>query len=454
MINLYFEDKEELKSFILPEEKTSSGNPRLTTSPWANHLRRALAYYSNPNDNLDVVEYFGNQFEINLYDDIDAIQDKPYVVPIGLNESPHEWIGQYFSKTEEAKNFKNLFDLIPPRILHDAANGKALLMFDNSLEGYYDPYIIDYFWDNATYRGIPPNQVIFVTGNLNIEQNLKNWQIKNRGKEPIQVLPYSHFEFDINERLRKEHFIKDDFHFVPTYEDHIAYKTKHNEDIKLYNFLSKKPRHHRMWFYNELREWKLLDKGIVTMPIYPNNDLKLGHFYSKSKDVITECNKTLPKYAYGDDVTDKDFSYYMYNFSQNANLDSYITIIPETHFDDEQETIFISEKTFKVIASHQPFMILGNRGSLKKLKDMGYKTFQGLIDESYDDLENLERINAIIEELRNFDNRPDKMEWLQWLGQKLIYNRNVMTFNALYSPPNGFYKIKNHLEEYMKNDNN
>ena len=209
-----------------------------------------------------------------------------------------------------------------------------------------------------------------------------------------------------------------------------------------------------MWFYNELREWKLLEKGIITMPIYPNNDLKLGHFYSKGKDVITECNKTLPKYAYGDDVTDKDFSYYMYNFSQNANLDSYITVIPETHFDDEQETIFISEKTFKVIASHQPFMILGNKGSLKKLKDMGYKTFQGLIDESYDDLENLERINAIIEELRNFDNRPDKMEWLQWLGQKLIYNRNVMTFNALYNPPNGFYKIKNHLEEYMKNDNN
>ena len=48
---------------------------------------------------------------------------------------------------------------------------------------------------------------------------------------------------------------------------------------------------------------------------------------------------------------------------------------------------FLSEKTFKPIANLQPFIILGDKGSLKLLQDLGYKTFGDYIDESYDKIE-------------------------------------------------------------------
>jgi hypothetical protein len=44
----------------------------------------------------------------------------------------------------------------------------------------------------------------------------------------------------------------------------------------------------------------------------------------------------------------------------------------------------ISEKTFKPILHHHPFMILGVKGALSLLKELGYRTFSPYIDESYD----------------------------------------------------------------------
>lgn len=66
------------------------------------------------------------------------------------------------------------------------------------------------------------------------------------------------------------------------------------------------------------------------------------------------------------------------DFYQN----SYFNFVVETHFDND--TCFLTEKTFKPILNLQPFIIIGNPGSLALLKDLGYKTFEDVIKESYD----------------------------------------------------------------------
>ena len=53
----------------------------------------------------------------------------------------------------------------------------------------------------------------------------------------------------------------------------------------------------------------------------------------------------------------------------------------------DKGTIFISEKTWKPIMVGHPFIMVGNKNNLKFLKDLGYKTFDKWIDESYDDIE-------------------------------------------------------------------
>jgi hypothetical protein len=64
---------------------------------------------------------------------------------------------------------------------------------------------------------------------------------------------------------------------------------------------------------------------------------------------------------------------------------SYCHIVLETHFDaDGSGGSFLTEKTFKPIKHGQPFVVVGPMGTLQALRDLGYRTFDHAIDNSYD----------------------------------------------------------------------
>jgi len=63
----------------------------------------------------------------------------------------------------------------------------------------------------------------------------------------------------------------------------------------------------------------------------------------------------------------------------------------------------ITEKTFKPIALGMPFVIVGTRGSLEYLRSYGFRTFEGIWDESYDLEEDDVRIDRIASLLRSLD---------------------------------------------------
>lgn len=77
----------------------------------------------------------------------------------------------------------------------------------------------------------------------------------------------------------------------------------------------------------------------------------------------------------------------------NTINQSYLNLVIETHFDADQSSgTFLTEKTFKPIKFGQPFIIIGPAHSLKLLRSLGYKTFDNVIDNSYDSVEdNTER---------------------------------------------------------------
>jgi hypothetical protein len=66
----------------------------------------------------------------------------------------------------------------------------------------------------------------------------------------------------------------------------------------------------------------------------------------------------------------------------------------------------ITEKTFKPIAMGMPFVIVGTRGSLEYLRSYGFRTFEGIWDESYDLEEDSVRIERIASLLRSLDELP------------------------------------------------
>ena len=67
------------------------------------------------------------------------------------------------------------------------------------------------------------------------------------------------------------------------------------------------------------------------------------------------------------------------------HVNSYCNIVMETHFDaDQSGGTFLTEKTFKPIKHGQMFFIAGPAGSLQVLRDLGYRVFDHILDNSYD----------------------------------------------------------------------
>jgi hypothetical protein len=66
------------------------------------------------------------------------------------------------------------------------------------------------------------------------------------------------------------------------------------------------------------------------------------------------------------------------------HVNSYCNIVMETHFDIGNSGTFLTEKTFKPIKHGQMFFVAGPAGSLQVLRDLGYRVFDGILDNSYD----------------------------------------------------------------------
>jgi hypothetical protein len=68
---------------------------------------------------------------------------------------------------------------------------------------------------------------------------------------------------------------------------------------------------------------------------------------------------------------------------------SYFSIVTETLYTiDQSPGTFITEKTFKPIKFGQPFVIVAPAGTLAELRNLGYRTFDSVLDNQYDLIKN------------------------------------------------------------------
>jgi L-rhamnose mutarotase len=123
--------------------------------------------------------------------------------------------------------------------------------------------------------------------------------------------------------------------------------------------------------------------------------------------------------------------------------------VSEASFSDFDQQLFLSEKVFKPIVCFHPFIILGNKGSLKELRDMGYKTFDGFIDESYDNLSTFERYDAIVESIKKIIAIEDKASWFESMRPILEHNYENLKKNATKINP-AFDSLEKAYNKYFK----
>jgi hypothetical protein len=115
--------------------------------------------------------------------------------------------------------------------------------------------------------------------------------------------------------------------------------------------------------------------------------------------------------------------------SQIGNVDyyqkSYCNIVLETHFDaDQSGGAFLTEKTFKPIKHGQLFFVAGCAGSLQQLRDLGYATFDRVLDNNYDRVTNsTARWCALRESIKQA--RRDLHNIYQYAREEIKHNQQL-----------------------------
>ena len=177
-----------------------------------------------------------------------------------------------------------------------------------------------------------------------------------------------------------------------------------------YMCLNAKDVTHRRYVLGTLISAGLLEKGVLSYQCTEGISNSLTDFDHISNQEererinksLTLCNPHIPIILDGNTVAGG------LDFGVFAN--TYLNIVGETHFvavPYRINTSFVTEKTFTAIANNQMFIIVGHPGSLDLLKSLGYKTFDSIIDESYDtELNNTKRLFKVTEEIIRFISQP------------------------------------------------
>ena len=122
-----------------------------------------------------------------------------------------------------------------------------------------------------------------------------------------------------------------------------------------------------------------------------------------------------------------------------------IEVVLETLFDDDRW--HLTEKILRPIACGKPFILAATAGSLQYLRNYGFETFDGLIDESYDAiLDSGARLDAIVKEMKRIAALDSDAKLSLYVKLHEISQRNRRQFfNGLFDQV---------IQEYKTNLNN
>ena len=107
---------------------------------------------------------------------------------------------------------------------------------------------------------------------------------------------------------------------------------------------------------------------------------------------------------------------------------SYLELVNETNF-DSTKNLFITEKTYRSIATGHIFLICGQPKTLQHLKRNGFQTFDDLFDESYDNISSFAHRWEIIKknlELWISMSESAKQEYYKKSFDKLKSNQEIL----------------------------
>lgn len=115
---------------------------------------------------------------------------------------------------------------------------------------------------------------------------------------------------------------------------------------------------------------------------------------------------------------------------------TYVNITTESRF-TSNNGVFFSEKTYRPIANLQPFIMIGDVGTLNELHKIGFKTFHPFIDESYDTVKDARtRFKMISDEILKLHKMSleEIHNWYYSITDVLQHNQNLLMSHYNFNP--------------------
>jgi len=303
----------------------------------------------------------------------------------------------------------DLFKFIDFESINELRNGRTVLIFDATLEGYSETELPlkTCLYYNAILHNINPSKIFLFTGNfLTADDN-------------INVIPI--FLLDTG------------WHNIPTpatINDATAECFKNLEKIIL--SLSRRNRFPRVVAHFALWKSQLNQDSIISQDIVSTTATLSADVLKKLDLTIEDWNEfksVLPLLADGN------------NFHINAPFDhlpdlhskTVFSIVNETLISDYNNTsLFFSEKLLKPIINYQPMVIYGQPCINRKIQMLGFKTYDDYFDLSFDDepddILRYKKLLASVESTVNHLKSLSRDEQIAWRFKELellIYNREV-----------------------------
>jgi hypothetical protein len=105
--------------------------------------------------------------------------------------------------------------------------------------------------------------------------------------------------------------------------------------------------------------------------------------------------------------------------------DTVFNIITETTCDNN--SLNLTEKSFKGIANCHPYLVIGDVNTHKHIKDLGFELYEDLVDYSFDSIDDSEiRLNSALKEVKRIYNIGESgiLEWYKKNIDKIEYNKS------------------------------
>ena len=174
---------------------------------------------------------------------------------------------------------------------------------------------------------------------------------------------------------------------------------------------------HRQVFFDLLKQNNNLENNLVNA----FNQYKTPYIDQGTKEIDLFFLNNLT-----DNTTKqfKDKGFASQFISTHIQEATWISVIAETLHNNK--IFFPTEKTAKPMLSNKPFIVLAGKHFLKNLKSLGFKTFSPVIDESYDEIDDLkERTKSAFNSFVELQNKDQFKIRLQ-LKEILDHNERCM----------------------------